>query len=230
MIPTSDVCLACQRRQLHTLPSGEWRARSVTTALKLRAGVSAVSVVLEAWLSARLEGGIPSTEDAAVYDTLSGVVALVMILSMAACALTFLRWLHLAVRTANMLGVSQDSPRWAVAYWFIPLANLIRPYQFLRDLRRALGGPAEERLLQWWWAAWVAASLGNRVSTSLTQRVENDGSLFSAALVTDIAVEATMLVGAMLCIRVVREVHSLLEDRVADVVGPRRNGPLTARE
>ena len=59
-------------------------------------------------------------------------------------ALAFLTWLFRAVRFARSRGIRPNStPVGAVACWFIPFVNLVRPYDVVRTLYRvstAAGG------------------------------------------------------------------------------------------
>ncbi|NMO22696.1 DUF4328 domain-containing protein [Pyxidicoccus fallax] len=216
LLPTSEVCLDCQRRQLQALPSAAPRARWAERMLWVRAATAAASVMMDVWLHARLEDGFSSVEDATTYDTLAALVAVPTLLSMVLSAVFFLRWLRLSIQTAATMGLSQESISWATWCWFIPLANFIKPYEVVRDLRRNLGGPAGTGLLQGWWAAWVAMNILNRVSDMMSRRAEQDGAAFSSSLVAGIALELVVLVAAVLCIQVIRQVQVLLDDRVAD--------------
>ncbi|MEV4534319.1 DUF4328 domain-containing protein [Asanoa sp. NPDC049518] len=53
---------------------------------------------------------------------------------------TFVAWLYDASRTAQRIDdTSAWAPRWAVAGWFVPFANLAIPYLVVRDVHSASG-------------------------------------------------------------------------------------------
>lgn len=74
-------------------------------------------------------------------------------------------WQHHAQYNAILLttGGLEFTPGWAVGWWFIPVANLWKPWQAVRELWKAShGGDAWRRLatwpvLGWWWAIWLAS-------------------------------------------------------------------------
>ena len=76
-------------------------------------------------------------------------------------------WQHRAQHNAaGLTTVSlRFTPGWAVGWWFIPIANLFKPFQGVRELWKAShGGNEWERLatwavIGWWWAAWLVGNL-----------------------------------------------------------------------
>lgn len=80
----------------------------------------------------------------------------------------FLRWFHLATRYAHARGGAQDiTPGWAVGWWFIPFANLVKPFNHTRSMLSATGGNAG--MVGAWQATWI---LGNMVSNA-SSRINN---------------------------------------------------------
>jgi len=58
-----------------------------------------------------------------------------------AAPIAYLVWFHLLVKSANAVGHDVGvTPNWAVRWWFIPLANLFKPFLIVRDLLMKLGG------------------------------------------------------------------------------------------
>lgn len=64
------------------------------------------------------------------------------------------------------------SPGWSVGWFFVPFANLVKPYEGVKETWRAshqTGGlyeEAESELLPWWWGLWL---LTNILSTAGAQ-------------------------------------------------------------
>lgn len=67
-----------------------------------------------------------------------------------------------------------DSPGWAVGWYFIPIANFWKPFVAMRDLVHASTqrGGLPAFLLPTWWTLWVVSNIGDRFT-----RVLNDSGL-----------------------------------------------------
>jgi hypothetical protein len=95
----------------------------------------------------------------------------------ATCAVTALRWIYLANSNAHALGAErmQFTPAWAIGWYFVPLANLWKPYQAMKEVWQASTSRTDWRevkapaLLRWWWALWL-------LSTSLQLQFDPDDS------------------------------------------------------
>lgn len=89
----------------------------------------------------------------------------------AGAAITFLMWLHRCYRNLPALGATElrFSPRWAVGWWFVPLANFVQPVRVVIEVwqasnaaqgqntragRARLGTPLRIWL---WWGLWVGS-------------------------------------------------------------------------
>ena len=75
-------------------------------------------------------------------------------------------WQHRAQQNAIVLagGGLRFTPGWAVGWWFIPFANLVKPFQTVRELWKASQGARWREiptwpLLGWWWGIWLAANV-----------------------------------------------------------------------
>ena len=88
----------------------------------------------------------------------------------------FFTWIYRAAQNLPTLGVPDRrfSPGWAIGYWFIPIISLFRPYQVMGEISRG-SSPAISRsstdgrvtaLLPWWWACWLASTVGGVVATA----------------------------------------------------------------
>jgi hypothetical protein len=211
-------CGSCLHRQVQALPLAGGRARLVTSMLWVCGVSSALMVFLHLWLLGSLDGGSVSAENAEVYDTLNGLIALPATLGFFTAAIVMLMWLHLVTRTARALGRSQEEPRWAVLAWFIPFANLVKPFHVVKDLWLGLGEELEDTaLLSGWWGAWIISNILSRLEQTLFKQVSDNPSMLSGALFAGIFSEAVSLLGAVLCIRVVRGLQERLDRRRTEV-------------
>ena len=77
----------------------------------------------------------------------------------------FIAWLARAVDNAPALGagIPRWTPRWAVAFWFIPVINLVAPYRVVADLHRRMATPTFPRSARlpvlWWLALWAGVAI-----------------------------------------------------------------------
>jgi hypothetical protein len=84
-----------------------------------------------------------------------------------ASLIPFLTWIYRANSNARSLGASgmEFTPGWSVGWFFVPLANLVKPYQVMRELWRTSSNPGDWKgepvpaKIGAWWGAWWAVFL-----------------------------------------------------------------------
>jgi len=81
---------------------------------------------------------------------------------------------HANLTDAGFTGL-EFSPGWSVGWFFIPFANLVKPFQAMRELWNASHGeeggysaPASRELVLWW-SCWISGSILDGVSSQLTR-------------------------------------------------------------
>lgn len=121
-------------------------------------------------------------------------------------------WIHRA--HANLFAAGIDglefTPGWSVGWFFIPIANLFKPFQAMRELWNAshnqsdsFSSPADSNL-SLWWGTWI---IGNILSNlSARSGFSEDGSAGSAILVVDMISTAILLVCAWILLRIIERV------------------------
>lgn len=131
-------------------------------------------------------------------DTRQQVIGIVMFLLYLVTGICFLVWIHRANSNARALG-AQDmkfTPGWAVGWYFIPVANLWKPYQAMKEIWQASANPAgwqsETRgaILPIWWFLFLATNVLSNVSLRLQWRAKmiEDFLLSSvASMIADVA-------------------------------------------
>lgn len=114
---------------------------------------------------ARGEGSISAVESNDSRQQLLGLIRIIVLIGTAVC---FLAWLYRAYK--NLVGLSAResnySPGWAVAWFFVPIYNLTRPFRIMRELWRSsdpfyIEGELGKTPAQviWWWALYLVSSL-----------------------------------------------------------------------
>lgn len=83
-----------------------------------------------------------------------------------ACMTLSLVWIYRAHSNLSFLGAKTDySPGWAVGWFFVPVANLFKPYNAMKQLWQASHSLSAWKetmipaLLPWWWALMLIQSL-----------------------------------------------------------------------
>jgi hypothetical protein len=157
---------------------------------------------------------------------LVGGASIVWIVVFLVSVLIWCIWQHRAQQVAIDLtaGRSAFTPGWAVAWWFIPLANLVVPYLAIRDLWRSSHTPpgtvsARKTwwVLPWWWATWVGwlalAVIGGATDTRTAHGIVIQDAINASAF-------AGAALSAGLAIVIVRAVSRLQVRAIAFGVSP----------
>ncbi|NNF59033.1 MAG: DUF4328 domain-containing protein [Rhodothermaceae bacterium] len=143
--------------------------------------VSFVSSVLQLLLLQDAQNGaFVSEARATANDTRELVVAVLTIAGLLANAVVFLRWKWAGYRLMPSLTghPTEHKPGWAAGAYFVPILNLFRPYQIMREMAEestssseALRLDTEDRtgsLIGVWWGAWVVSGIAERLIMRLT--------------------------------------------------------------
>jgi hypothetical protein len=168
-------------------------------------------------LLARLAAGaVLLPHEAAATAARDRAIGLLKVAALTGTGIAWLIWLHRTYGNLVLVGSkrSRFSRGWAVAYWFIPLVNLVRAYQVMKDLwlrsdslndRDAYDSlPAPAFLTGWWGMSLTWGALG-RLVTILARDARTPHELIN---VTDVGmlVNALGIVAGVLAIKVVREI------------------------
>ena len=97
---------------------------------------------------------------------IGGLIASVILVSM---------WTYRAMKNLHIVGAvaATMSPGWAVGWYFIPFANLWKPFegmlQIWRESHRLAGRPEKvAAYVGWWWATWIVSNILANISLRLT--------------------------------------------------------------
>lgn len=97
-------------------------------------------------------------------------------------------WIYRASANLRSFGASRlpTSPGWAVGWYFIPFANLLKPFQAMSEIWRASTAPlqweqaATPPLLRLWWALWLINGFLGNVTFRVSMRAEEVEALLNA--------------------------------------------------
>jgi uncharacterized protein DUF4328 len=190
---------------------------AVVVLLAAQLAVLAVIVVLrvlEIGLLARIaRGELVTPAEADRSDDRVAAAGVTWAVLLAVTGIVWLVWQHRSHANLHAARLSQlrTTPGWAVGWWLIPLANLVKPFQTVRELWKASGGEPEWwriptwPVIGWWWASWVATAVLGRVTATLFRDARTVDAL-GAASRWSLVTTAGSIVAAILAIGIVRSV------------------------
>lgn len=121
--------------------------------------VAIIAGIYEFHTYMNLPPGFDLEETLLPVDVVTALLGLVQIVIFIILGITFLRWIH---RTNKNLGAVSGQPMrftpgWSVGWYFIPIANLFKPYQAMKEIwevsHKYQSGTSST--LGLWWALWL---------------------------------------------------------------------------
>jgi len=124
-----------------------------------------------------------------VFELLLGLGQLVVYI---VTGVALLMWIHRANRNARALGAKYMtfSPGWSVGWCFIPILNLWKPYQAMKEIWQASANPDSwasqdpPSLVGNWWGLWLVSNFLGQMSFRLALRAETEQALLTSAIVS----------------------------------------------
>jgi hypothetical protein len=189
--------------------SSRTRGHVVVALLAATIVADAIAVLAGAWgvgLMGAADAGTLQEAEATAFDGMYGLVGLLQSFLYFASAIAVLRWLSRVVDNIPPLTgrTPPRSPREAIGWWFVPLANYVMPFQIVSDSLRRLhlgDGDRTERLLLPWWVLWIAAGLVSTLFTRLPRETIDELRVGFAAVALG---DAAYVVSGCLLIAIVR--------------------------
>jgi hypothetical protein len=146
--------------------------------------VSAASDWMELQLlNSAAAGGNINPAEAEANDTRQAIIALGQLGLYVATIVAFCMWVYRANSNARALGAAgmQFTPGWSVGWYFVPIMNLFRPFQAMREIWQASDPDATSNATAWqstgsspvlgiWWALWLIVGFLGQVSFRMGMR------------------------------------------------------------
>ena len=120
----------------------------------------------------------------AAIDLFKGLAGLLQAIVFLVCGFLCLKWIYrVSLNAHSMASDMKTTPAWGVGWFFVPIANLWKPYQAVRETWQvsAAGGPGWQsqpvpNLLGWWWLAWIVANMLGNVAFRLQMSAATAGA------------------------------------------------------
>jgi hypothetical protein len=114
-------------------------------------------------------------------------------------AIAWFVWLHRAVANARSLDVpTEATPGWSVGWWFIPFANLVKPYRIVRSLFDGVGSGGGGIVGAWWGCYLIAAALGEFAAFQTSPTTDAFRIYAGSFLASDVFRVAAAILAALL--------------------------------
>jgi len=131
-----------------------------------------ISIVNDLSQMALLERPTFTEAEAEANDQRQMVVGLAVLAVFIVTGITFLKWIYRASSNSRGFGASglTITPGWSVGYYFIPFANLIKPYHAMKEISQVSENPSNWQMssgapiLRWWWALWITCGILGNIS------------------------------------------------------------------
>jgi Domain of unknown function (DUF4328) len=120
-------------------------------------------------------------ERATQNDLRQGIIGSGYLLALVFSIIYFIRWFRRAYHNLERADIPIDHAEgWAAGAWFVPLINLFRPFQIMREIwtktQQVVSRDEELKpgsLLGWWWAAYLLNNIIGNISVILGRNDES---------------------------------------------------------
>jgi len=164
------------------------------TMLWVSLGVTVLTIISD-FLQLNLLSGYFTKSGAESNDARQSIIGLIYLVIFIITSVVFLKWVHRANLNCRGFGAQgmKYTPGWSVGYYFIPILNLFRPYQVMKEIWKASKNPVAwqvqegSALLGWWWALWLISGVLGQLSFRMSLNAQTVDSLKAATVVSIIS-------------------------------------------
>lgn len=178
-----------------------------------------------------------SSPDGYIPDDKMPLVMLIGVVGLGTSVLTIVTivfycvWAFGANKNARALGADgmTHSAGWTVGWFFIPIANLWKPYQAIKEVAEASDptrGPGDWKgvgvpaIFGWWWAAWIV----NNIVSNATLRMafNNDPTVVASSAYLSLVALPIAAAATWLAIRVIQHIERCQREKAEQLFGADR--------
>lgn len=150
--------------------------RFVLSMLRAYLATAVLAAILSTVSLATGQAGGPQSDDLSPWEATQAIFALLQLAVLVATGTGFLRWIyraHVNIRTMGATGLKY-SPGWAIGWFFVPILNLWKPLDAMKQLWQASRNPGAWEseppapMLNTWWTLWLLSNILGQVSIRLS--------------------------------------------------------------
>jgi len=157
-------------------------------------GLSIISLLSD-FMQLNLLGGSFSQAEAEANDARQQVIGVLLLVSFIIMGITFLKWMYRANSNCHGFGPQdmQFTPGWSIWCFFIPILNLYRPYQVMKEIWKVSTNPidweneTDSSLVGWWWGLWLISGFVGQISLRMSSAADSISSLQDSTTVSIIS-------------------------------------------
>jgi len=169
-------------------PNGQ-RAKNAITLIWIVLALEIVSLISGYFqydlLQTAANGGEISTETATANDTREQIIGIIYLIAFVISAVTFIQWFRRAYYNLHLrVNHLSQTEGWAAGSWFVPIVNLYRPYQIMKELYQETkelltkkGLSINENFttgsLGWWWTLWIINNIIGQFEFRYSMKAES---------------------------------------------------------
>lgn len=162
------------------------------------------------------------------YDGVVALIAVVLSGLYIVAGVSVLAWVRRAVSNIPALtgGDAAHTPNMAVIWWFVPFANLVKPYEIVADVWRRLAATPEgegTQRVRWWWIGFIVGSFLGLVYARLPMPDSVDA--FTRLTYLNLASDVLLATSGVLLVSIILEIEGRARARAALVA---QGGPGSA--
>ena len=154
-----------------------------------------------------------ATGDISTALGLVTILSTIFLIALIACFILVGRWIYRASANAHALSNEMTiSPGWAVGWYFIPIANLFKPYQAMREIwlashfRGNWHGEPSPSIVTGWWGLWIVINILDNISMRLG-RLDENGDIAGMTTFFDLAAALLNVALCLVLISLMRQIN-----------------------
>ena len=149
-------------------------------------------------------------------DSRQAVVGILQLAVFVVTGILVLLWIYRANYNAHVLGASgmRFSPGWSIGWYFIPILNLWKPYQVMKEIWQASSNPQDWKrqkvssLLPWWWFLWLTTGIAANASFRLGADAREIDELMQSNLLTQLS-DLIVIALTLVLITIINRIHHM---------------------
>lgn len=188
----------------------------------------ASSVLLLNTLHDQRQGLYVSENTILFNDLREGLCAMLYLVAFLLSGITFIKWFRRAYANLHQMVDNSDtlicSEGWAAGSWFVPILNLFRPYQIMKDLYveakqvivqkgHSISAAYKTTYVGWWWMLWLLSGFISQIQMRYMLRSDDSVDEQYVSTLLEIGLGLFGIPLALITIKVIKDyakVESLL--------------------